>query len=50
MSGAVFILRMIQKGLLGLGSIGSIVLRINIQSLVPLSERSQYPERIEDMC
>ena len=50
MFGTVFILHLLQKGLLVLGSIGCLVLRIDIHSLVPLSKRSQLPKRIEDMC
>jgi len=50
MFGAVFILHILQKGLLVLGSIRCLVLRINIHSLVPLSARSQHPVKIEDMC
>jgi len=47
---AVFILHILQTGLLVLGSIRGIVFRINIHSLVPLPKRSQLPERIKDMC
>jgi len=50
MFGAVFILQILQKGLLVLGSIGCPVLRINIHSLVPLSERSPLPKRIKNIC
>jgi hypothetical protein len=50
MFGTVFILHILQKGLLVLESIGFLVLRIDIDSLVPLSTRLQLPERIEDMC
>jgi hypothetical protein len=46
---AVFVLHLLQKGLLVLGSIRSLVFRINIHSLVPLRKRSQLPERIKDM-
>ena len=50
MLGTVFILNILQKGLLVLGSMECIVLRINIHSLVSHSKRSQLPKRIEDMC
>jgi len=50
MFGTVFILHLLQEGLLVLGSKGCLVLRIDIQSLVPLPDWSQRPERIEDMC
>jgi len=50
MCGAVFILHILQNGLLVLGNIGCLVLRIVIHSRVPLSKWSQLPERIEDMC
>jgi hypothetical protein len=50
MLGAVFILHILQKGLLVLGNIGYLVLRIDIQSHVPLSKKSQIAERIEYMC
>ena len=50
MFSTVFILHVIQIGLLVLGSIGCLVLRINIHSLVPVSKSSQLPERIENMC
>jgi len=46
----VFILHILQQGLLNLGSIGCLILRIDIQSLVPLATQSQLPETIEDMC
>jgi len=48
--GAVFILHILQKDLLVLGRIGYLTLRIDIHSLVPLSEGSQLPVRIKDMC
>jgi hypothetical protein len=50
MFGAVFILHILQKGLLVLGSIGHRVLSINIHSRVPRSKQSQLPEWFEDMC
>jgi hypothetical protein len=50
MSSTVFILYILQKGLLVSGSIRSLVFRINIHSLVPLPNRSQLGERIVDMC
>jgi len=46
----VFILHILHKGLLVLGSIGCLIFRINIHSLVLLSKQSQHPEKIEDMC
>jgi len=49
MFGAVFILDIFQKPLLVLCSLGCLILRINIHSLVPLAKRSQLPERIEDV-
>jgi len=49
MFGTVHILHLHQKGLLVLGSIGYLVIRINIHSLVPLSKRSQLPKRIDNM-
>jgi len=50
MFGTVFILHILQKALLVLGSIECLILRIDIHSIVPLSKRSQHPERIEDIC
>jgi len=47
---AVFILHILEKGLLVLCSVGCLILRININSLVPLSKRSLLPERIKDVC
>jgi len=38
MCGTVFVLHIVQKGLLLLGGIRSVVLRINIYSIVPLSQ------------
>jgi hypothetical protein len=49
MFSAAFILHILQKGLLVLCSVGCLVLRINIHSFVPLSKRSQLPERIKDV-
>jgi hypothetical protein len=46
----VFILQVLQNGLLVLGSIECLVLRINIHSLVPLPKQLQCPETIDDMC
>ena len=46
----VFILHILPKGPLVLGSIAFLILRIDIHSLVPLSRRSQLSKRIEDMC
>jgi hypothetical protein len=50
MFAAVFILNILQKGLLELCSVGCLVLRIDIHSLVPVSKRSQILKRIKDMC
>jgi len=50
MFGSVLILNILQNGLLVLGSIGCLILRINIHSLFPLSKRSQLLKWIEDMC
>jgi len=50
MFGTVFTLHILQRGLWVLGSIGCLVLRINIHSLVPLSKRLQLPEWIDDVC
>ena len=50
MFGTGFMLDLHQKCLMVLGRIRCLVLRIDIHSLVPLSERSQLPQRIEDMC
>jgi len=47
MFGTIFILHILQKGLLVLGSIGCRVLRINIDSHVPLPQQSQLLQRIE---
>jgi hypothetical protein len=49
MFGAVFILHILQKGLLVLCSVGCLVLRIDIHSLVPLSKQLKLSERIEDV-
>ena len=49
MSCTVFILHLLQKDLLVLCSIGCLVLRIDIHSIVPLPKRSQLLERIEDI-
>jgi len=48
--GTVFILQVLQKGLLVLGSSGCLILRIDIHSFVPLSKWSQLQEGIEDRC
>ena len=45
----VFILYILEKGLLVLGSIKSLVCRIGIHALVSLPKRSQLPERINDV-
>jgi len=50
MFGTVIIPHMLWKGLLVLLSIGCLILRIDINSLVPLFTRSQLPKRIEDNC
>jgi len=50
MFGTVFILHILQKGLLVLGSIRSLVLRMNIHRLVPLPKWSQLPETIKYIC
>jgi len=50
MFGTVFILHILQKGLLVLCSIGCLVLRMCIHCFVLLSKQSQLPERMEDMC
>ena len=49
MFGAVFILHILQEGLLVLCCVECLVLRINIHSPVPLSKRSQLAERIGDV-
>jgi hypothetical protein len=48
--GTEIILHLLWKGLLVLGSVECLVLRINIHSLVPLWVWSQLPKRIEEMC
>jgi len=50
MFGTLFILHILQKSILVLGSIRCLILRIDIQSLGPLPTQSQLPERIEDLC
>jgi len=50
MFGTVFILHVLQKDLLVLGSTECLVLRIIINSLVTIAQWSQLPERFEDMC
>jgi hypothetical protein len=47
---AVFVLHILQKGLLVLGSIRSLVFRIDIHALVPLPKQLQLPDGIKDMC
>jgi len=47
--GTVFIAYILQKGQLILVSIECLLLRIGINSHVPHSERSQLPDRINDM-
>jgi len=46
----IFILHILQKGLLVLGSLGCLMPRMDICSLVPLPKQSQRPEMIEDVC
>jgi hypothetical protein len=46
---AVFILHILQNGLLVLEIIKSLIFRINIHSLVLFPKRSQLPEKIKDM-
>jgi len=48
--GTIFILRRLQKGLLVLGSIGCLFLRINRNSPVLLPKQLQLAERIENLC
>ena len=50
MFGTIFILYVLQKGFLALGSIWCLILWINIHSLDPHPKRSQYAELIEDLC
>jgi len=50
MFGTVLVLPILQKRLLVLDCIKSLVLSINIHSLVPHCIRSHLPETIEDMC
>jgi hypothetical protein len=50
MFGSAFILHRLQRGLFWLCSVGCLVLRSDIHSLVPLSKLSQLPERIQDVC
>ena len=50
MFGTVFILHILHKGILVMCSVGCLVLKIDIDSLVPLSTRSQLAERIEVLC
>lgn len=47
--GTVFIVQILQNGLLLLDRIGRLILRINMHSHVPLAELSQLPHRIDDM-
>jgi len=46
----VFVLYILQKDLLVLASIRSLVFRINVHRLVPLPTWLQLPERSEEMC
>ena len=48
--GTVFVLHILQKRLLILRRIWSLVIRIDIRSLVPLPEPLQLLKRIKDMC
>jgi len=48
--GAVFVVHILQKCLLVLGSIRSLVIRIDINSLVPFPKRSQLAKRIKNVC
>ena len=50
MFSVVFVPHILQKGLLVLASIWSLVFRINIHSLVPVPKQSQLPQMIKDMC
>jgi len=47
---AVFVLHILQKGLLLVGSIRRLVFSIDIHSSVPLPKRPQLPEGINDVC
>jgi len=49
MFGTVFVLHILQKGLVVLGSIGCLVIRIDIRSLVMVRKGSQLPDRIENL-
>jgi len=46
----VSILDILQKGLLVFGCEGCLIHRIDMHSIVPLSEQSQLPEMVKDMC
>jgi len=48
--GAVFVLQILQTCLLVLVSIGSFVLRIDINSLVAFPEQSQLAKRMKNIC
>jgi hypothetical protein len=48
--GTVLIVHILQESVLALCSVGCLVRRINIHSLVPVSKRSQLAGRIEDVC
>jgi len=50
MFGTVIILHILQNGFLILDSIGCLVLRIDIDSLVTLSKQLQLLKMMEDMC
>jgi len=50
MLGTVFIVHILQKHCLVLGSKRNLVLRNIMHSLVPLPKRLQHPERIKDVC
>ena len=47
---AVFVLHILQKCLIVLGSIRSLILRIDSHSLVPFPKRLQLRKRIKNMC
>jgi hypothetical protein len=47
---AVFVLHILQKGVQVLGSIRSLVFRIDVNALDPLPKRRQLPEEINNMC